>query len=156
MVPGMEPPAVLDGPRVFSAGDLAGGRFEIEAHIASGGMGEVYRALDRKLQRRVALKVLPVHLSSRQDFRERLEREARATSSLNHPHICSLYDFGYDGATGYLVMEYLEGETLRDRMAAGDARLRRWLPSPARSRRRSKPLIRAISSIGTSSRRTSS
>ena len=76
MLPGMGPATAYDEPRVFAAGDLAGGRFEIEEHVASGGMVEVYRALDRKLDRRVAVKVLPAHVSNRPDFRERLERDA--------------------------------------------------------------------------------
>jgi serine/threonine protein kinase len=103
----------------FTPGDLLGGRFEIQQHIATGGMGEVYRARDRNLDRDVALKVLPPHLSARADLVERLKREARAISSLNHPNICSLYDFCWHGDTGYLVMEYLEGKTLRDRIASG-------------------------------------
>lgn len=103
----------------FSPGDLVGDRFEIRQHIATGGMGEVYRARDRNLDRDVALKFLPPHLSARRDLVERLKREARAISSLNHPNICSLYDFCWHGDTGYLVMEYLEGETLRERIAAG-------------------------------------
>jgi len=82
-------------------------------------MGEVYQALDTRLDRTVAVKILPEHLSQNSEARQRLEREARAISSLNHPNICVLYDVGLEGGTEYLVMEYLEGETLADRLAKG-------------------------------------
>jgi eukaryotic-like serine/threonine-protein kinase len=82
-------------------------------------MGEVYRARDRRLERDVAIKVLPAHLSSSAQFRERFEREARAISQLNHPHICVLHDVGHENGTSYLVMELLEGESLADRLAKG-------------------------------------
>jgi serine/threonine protein kinase/TolB-like protein/Tfp pilus assembly protein PilF len=82
-------------------------------------MGEVYRARDTRLERTVAIKVLPAHLSSDPDRRERFDREARAISSLNHPHICILHDVGHQDGTSYLVMEYLEGETLADRLTKG-------------------------------------
>ena len=80
-------------------------------------MGEVYRARDTRLGRTVALKVLPPDAAADPDRQRRLETEARAASALNHPHICALFDIGSDGATNYLVMEYLEGETLAARMA---------------------------------------
>jgi serine/threonine protein kinase/tetratricopeptide (TPR) repeat protein len=82
-------------------------------------MGEVYRARDTRLERTVAIKVLPAHLSSDPDRRERFDREARAISSLNHPHICTLHDVGHQDGTSYLVMEFLEGETLADRLNKG-------------------------------------
>ena len=82
-------------------------------------MGEVYRARDTRLERTVAIKVLPAHLSSDPDRRERFDREARAISSLNHPHICILHDVGHQDGTSYLVMEFLEGETLADRLTKG-------------------------------------
>jgi Tol biopolymer transport system component len=82
-------------------------------------MGEVYRARDTRLNRTVAIKVLPMHLADRPDLRERFEREARSIASLNHPHICTLHDVGREGGTDYLVMEYLEGETLAARLAKG-------------------------------------
>jgi len=82
-------------------------------------MGEVYQALDTRLDRTVAVKILPEHLSQNPEARQRLEREARAISSLNHANICVLYDVGRQGETEYLVMEYLEGETLADRLAKG-------------------------------------
>jgi len=95
------------------------GPYEIVALIGSGGMGEVYRATDTRLARTVAVKVLPAHLSERPEARERFEREARAISSLNHPHICALYDVGQQDGVSFLVMEYLEGDTLGERVAKG-------------------------------------
>jgi len=95
------------------------GPYEIQSPLGAGGMGEVYRARDTRLNRTVAIKVLPVHLADRPELRERLEREARSIASLNHPHICTLYDIGREGGTDYLVMEYLEGETLASRLAKG-------------------------------------
>jgi eukaryotic-like serine/threonine-protein kinase len=95
------------------------GPYEIVAPIGAGGMGEVYRARDTRLERTVAVKVLPPHLSSSPESRQRFEREARTISQLSHPHICALYDVGREGETEYLVMEYLEGETLADRLARG-------------------------------------
>jgi len=83
-------------------------------------MGEVYRARDTRLGRDVAIKVLPERFISSPDFRQRFEREARAISSLQHPHICVLYDVGHDDAAGeYLVMEFLEGESVADRLGRG-------------------------------------
>ena len=82
-------------------------------------MGEVYRALDTRLDRSVAIKVLASHLSSSPELKQRMEREARAISSLNHPHICHLYDIGSQDGTDYLVMEFLEGETLAERIRKG-------------------------------------
>jgi eukaryotic-like serine/threonine-protein kinase len=94
------------------------GPYEIESPLGAGGMGEVYRARDTRLDRTVAIKILPSHLSS-PEARQRFEREARAISSLNHPHICTLHDIGQQDGTDYLVMEYLEGETLADRLRKG-------------------------------------
>jgi Tol biopolymer transport system component len=82
-------------------------------------MGEVYKARDTRLERTVAIKVLPQHLSSSPEIRQRFEREAKTISQLSHPHICALYDVGSEGETEYLVMELLEGETLSDRLAKG-------------------------------------
>ena len=82
-------------------------------------MGEVYRARDTRLNRTVAIKVLPRHLLERSDLRQRFEREARAIASLDHPHICALYDIGHEGATDFLVMQYLDGETLSQRLRRG-------------------------------------
>src|SRR5512135_680545 len=96
------------------------GPYEVSGNLGAGGMGEVYRATDTRLQRVVAIKVLPTHLSANADLRYRFEREARSISSLNHPHICHLYDIGSTpNGTDYLVMEYLEGETLAQRLERG-------------------------------------
>ncbi len=96
------------------------GPYEILSPLGAGGMGEVYRARDTRLGRDVAIKVLPERFSSSPDFRQRFEREARAISSLQHPHICVLYDIGHDDAAGeYLVMEFLEGETVAERLKRG-------------------------------------
>lgn len=95
------------------------GPYEIEAPLGAGGMGEVYRARDTRLERTVAIKVLPDHLSCNANSRQRFEREARAISSLNHPHICALYDVGSQDGIDFLVMEYLEGQTLADRLQKG-------------------------------------
>src|SRR6266542_2745412 len=92
------------------------GPYEILAPIGAGGMGEVYKARDTRLERTVAIKVLPERLSSSPEVRQRFEREAKTISQLSHPHICALYDAGHEGATEYLVMEYLEGETLTERL----------------------------------------
>ncbi|HET9406431.1 MAG TPA: protein kinase [Candidatus Sulfotelmatobacter sp.] len=95
------------------------GPYEIVAPLGAGGMGEVYRARDLRLDRSVAIKVLPAHLSQNAEAKERFDREARAISSLSHPNICHLYDVGQQNGTSYLVMEYLEGETLADRLLKG-------------------------------------
>jgi Tol biopolymer transport system component len=95
------------------------GPYEILAPLGAGGMGEVYRAKDTRLDRTVAVKVLPQHLSSSAEVRQRFEREAKAIAALSHPHICALYDVGREGETEYLVMELLEGETLATRLLKG-------------------------------------
>jgi serine/threonine protein kinase len=95
------------------------GPYEILSPIGAGGMGEVYRAKDTRLDRIVAIKILPVHLSTSSDFRQRFEREAKAVSILNHPNICTLHDIGQQNGTEYLVMEYIEGETLSSRLQKG-------------------------------------
>jgi eukaryotic-like serine/threonine-protein kinase len=95
------------------------GAYEVVSPIGAGGMGEVYKARDTRLDRTVAIKVLPDHFADRGALRERFEREAKTIASLNHPHICTLYDVGREGATDYLVMEYIEGETLAQRLAKG-------------------------------------
>src|SRR6266702_708209 len=95
------------------------GPYEVLSPLGAGGMGEVYKAKDTRLDRTVAVKVLPRHLSASSEVRQRFEREAKTISSLSHPHICALYDVGNQDGTEYLVMEYLEGETLADRLARG-------------------------------------
>src|ERR1700687_5594437 len=111
--------AILPGRRL--------GPYEILSAIGAGGMGEVYRARDTRLNRIVAVKVLPTHLADRSALRERFEREARTIASLNHPHICTLFDIGQQDRIDYLVMEYLEGETLSQRLAKGSLPLERVL-----------------------------
>jgi eukaryotic-like serine/threonine-protein kinase len=95
------------------------GPYELVAPIGAGGMGEVYRAKDTRLERTVAVKVLPAHLSSSPESRQRFEREAKTISQLSHPHICALYDVGNQDGVEFLVMEYLEGETLSERLLKG-------------------------------------
>ena len=95
------------------------GAYEILTLIGSGGMGEVYRARDTRLDRTVSIKVLSPQLAADPQLRERFDREARAISSLNHPHICVLHDVGRDGDVDFLVLEFLEGQTLAERLEAG-------------------------------------
>ncbi len=102
-----------------AAGSLVGhklGHYQIAALLGAGGMGDVYRARDPRLDRNVAIKVLPRHLSSLPDAMARFEREAKAVAALSHPNILAIYDFGYQDGTAYLVMELLEGATLRQRL----------------------------------------
>src|SRR5690348_3971831 len=95
------------------------GPYQIIGTLGVGGMGEVYRARDTRLDRTVAIKVLPEHSATRPEVRERFEREARAVSALSHPHICTLYDVGQQDGIDFLVMEYLEGESLAQRLEKG-------------------------------------
>jgi serine/threonine-protein kinase len=104
--------------RRFESGDQLG-RYVIDELLAVGGMGEVYRARDTRLDRTVVLKVLPESTAARPDWRARLEREARAVSRLNHPHVCALYDIGQQDDIDFLVMEHLTGETLAARLERG-------------------------------------
>src|SRR5918998_190731 len=110
----------------LSAGDKLG-PYEVLAPIGAGGMGEVYKARDKRLDRTVAIKVLPEHIAKREDLRARFEREARAVASLNHPHICTLHDVGKQDGVDFLVMEYLDGETLADRLERGPVPLEQVL-----------------------------
>jgi serine/threonine protein kinase len=102
----------------LSSGTLLG-PYEIQSPLGAGGMGEVYRARDTRLDRTVAIKILPEHLCSNPEAKQRFDREARAISSLSHPNICHLYDVGQHNGISYLVMEYLEGETLAERVRRG-------------------------------------
>src|SRR5580704_5301465 len=95
------------------------GPYEILSKLGAGGMGEVYRARDTRLDRDVAVKILPSHLSENAEAKQRFDREARTISSLNHSNICTLYDVGHQDGIDFLVMEYLEGETLADRLRKG-------------------------------------
>jgi serine/threonine protein kinase/Tol biopolymer transport system component len=109
--PAVQPKSLAIGSRL--------GPYEILARIGAGGMGEVYKARDARLNRIVAVKILPDHLADRAEHRERFDREARTIAGLNHPHICTLYDIGRQDGAAYLVMEYLEGETLAQRLVKG-------------------------------------
>ena len=95
------------------------GPYQVLAKLGEGGMGEVYRARDTRLDRVVAIKVLPAATAADPEFRARFEREARAISQLNHPHICTLFDVGEENGVSFLVMEHIEGDTLADRLAKG-------------------------------------
>jgi Tol biopolymer transport system component len=95
------------------------GPYEVISAAGAGGMGEVYRARDTRLDRTVAIKILPEHLSSNPEAKQRFDREAKAISSLTHPNICTLYDVGHQDGMDFLVMEYLEGQTLAERLVKG-------------------------------------
>ena len=95
------------------------GPFQIEAPLGAGGMGEVYKARDTRLDRTVAIKVLPEHVANDPDLKQRFEREARTVAALNHPHICTLHDIGTQDGIDFLVMEYLDGQTLAQRLEKG-------------------------------------
>src|SRR5688572_5203517 len=114
----------LPGPPIrvfFGILDIAAGSrigpYEIVAHVGAGGMGDVYRARDTRLDRDVAIKVLPPHVVKDPMARARFEREAKAIAALSHPNVLSIFDLGLAGETPYIVIELLEGETLRDRLA---------------------------------------
>ena len=95
------------------------GPYQIESPLGAGGMGEVYKATDTRLERTVAIKVLPAHVASDPERKSRFEREAKTVAALSHPHICPVFDVGREGETDFLVMEYLEGETLAERLQKG-------------------------------------
>ena len=109
------------------------GPYQILTAIGAGGMGEVYKARDTRLDRTVAVKILSPEIASSADARQRFEREAKTISQLSHPHICALYDVGQHDGTEYLVMEYLEGETLADRLLKG--------PLPPDQTRSTRPIV---------------
>jgi Tol biopolymer transport system component len=95
------------------------GPYEIVASVGAGGMGEVYKATDTRLNRTVAIKVMPPHFADNPDMKQRFDREAQTIAGLNHPSICTLHDVGAEAGVSFLVMEFLEGETLGDRIARG-------------------------------------
>src|SRR5579859_1417718 len=103
------------------------GPYEIVAPLGAGGMGEVYRARDTRLDRSVAIKILPAQFSSDPVRKQRFEREAKTISSLNHPHICVLHDVGSQDGINYLVMECVEGESLAKRLERGPLPLEQLL-----------------------------
>jgi serine/threonine protein kinase len=125
------------------------GPYEVVSPAGAGGMGEVYKARDPRLNRTVAIKVLPAHITERAELRERFEREARAIAAFNHPHICVVHDVGRHDEIDYLVMEYLEGETLADRIAKGRWRSTSLLLTVSRSRTPSIKHIDTALRIGT-------
>ncbi|HXZ26358.1 MAG TPA: serine/threonine-protein kinase, partial [Terriglobales bacterium] len=104
------------------------GPYEILSAAGAGGMGEVYRARDTRLERTVAIKILPAHLADDAGLRQRLDREAKAVATLSHPNICTLYDVGHQAGVDFLVMEYLEGETLDQRLQKGPLPPEQLLP----------------------------
>ena len=114
-----EPAVSLEPLRSFQTGHRIGGRFKIVEFIGAGGMGEVYKAEDERLGRFVAIKALNTHLAERPEFRQRLQKEARSICALNHPRICALYDLCWEGSQPFLVMEFLSGQTLAERLACG-------------------------------------
>jgi len=113
----------IPGATVSAAFQLPHGRtlgsYRIEGFIGAGGMGHVYRGRDTRLDRVVAIKILPNHLRESLEFQQRFEREARAISQLTHPNICTLYDIGRDDGIDFLVMEHVEGETIAARLSGG-------------------------------------
>ena len=125
------------------------GPYEILAAVGAGGMGEVYKACDTRLNRIVAIKVLLPHFTSEPDSKHRFDREARAIAALSHPHICSIFDVGHQDGTGFLVMEYLDGETLAQRLGGASCRSIRLSVTPSRSPTRSRQRTRVASSIAT-------
>ena len=131
------------------------GTFEIVRLLGAGGMGEVYLARDRQLDRSVAVKVLPAEVAGDPHRLARFEQEARAASALSHPNICHIYQLGEtpDGRR-YIAMEYVDGETLDERLIGHACRCARRSTSPSRSRPRSPPHMPPASSIATSSPRT--
>jgi predicted ATPase/tRNA A-37 threonylcarbamoyl transferase component Bud32 len=112
----------------FAPGELLADRFRIVNFLAAGGMGEVYRAKDTRLDRTVAIKVLPEHLSQKPDLRQRLEREARTISRLSHPNICTIYDVGEQRGRPFLAMEFIDGTTLRQQLTSGMIPMRKVIP----------------------------
>src|SRR5713226_9756523 len=95
------------------------GAYEIVSLVGSGGQGEVYKARDTRLNRFVAVKVLPEHVSNNIELKQRFEREAQTLASLSHPHICPIFDVGRQDGVDYIVMEFLEGQTLAERLEKG-------------------------------------
>ncbi len=139
----------------LSRGDHLG-PYEIVGLLGAGGMGEVYRARDPRLDREVAIKVLPEDVAGDRERLRRFEQEARAAGALNHPNILAVHDVGTHDGRPYLVTELLEGETLRERMGGAALPPRRPWSTPSRSPAVSPPPTTGASSTGTSSPRTCS
>src|SRR5215468_9397788 len=108
-----------DSPERLAPGEVLSARFRIINFLAAGGMGEVYKAEDLRLDRMVVLKFLSKELAEDRQSLERFRREAKAASALNHPNICTVYDFGEDAGRAFIAMEYLDGETLSARIQRG-------------------------------------
>ena len=138
-------------------GMLLSGRYRLDAQIGAGGMSTVYRAFDANLERRVAIKLLHREIAADSDQLERFRREARAVAQLSHPHIVGVIDAGEDEGRPYIVFEYVEGETLKERIRRARAGCRSTSRSPTRSRSpaRSAARTRTTSCTATSSPRTS-
>ena len=130
------------------------GRYEIRSQLGAGGMGEVYLALDTELDRTVALKILPEALASDPQRLQRFIQEAKAASALNHPHILTIYEIGDTGASRFIATEFIDGETLRQRISAGIKPVE-ILEIRFRPVARSQPLMPQASCIETSNPRTS-
>jgi serine/threonine protein kinase len=114
--PVWESAAELLDDRIRLAAGTCLGPYRLDRMVGAGGMGEVYRATNTRLDRTVAIKILPADVSTDAEFRERFDREAKAIAALSHPHICTLYDIGHHDTIDFLVLEYLEGETLAARL----------------------------------------
>jgi serine/threonine protein kinase len=125
------------------------GPYEILAPLGAGGMGEVYRARDMKLDRDVAIKVLPLSVAADPDSLARFEREAKAVAALSHPNILSIFDFGTQDGVSYAVMELLEGETLRGKLDAGPIPQKQAVDYALQVAGACPPLTRRASSTGT-------
>src|SRR5438874_694138 len=104
---------------MIPAGSSLSGRYEVREPLGAGGMGEVYTAQDLRLQREVAIKILPAHLASNEDALARFEQEARALAALSHPNILAIFDFGVDNGITFAVMELLVGDNLRALLSKG-------------------------------------
>ena len=131
------------------------GHYDVTALIGEGGMGQVYQATDTKLKRQVALKILPEAFSADPERLARFQREAEVLASLNHPNIAAIHGLEESEGIRALVLELIEGPTLADRIKRGPIPLDEACPSPSRSRRRLKPLMKQASSTATSSPPTS-
>jgi serine/threonine protein kinase len=137
------------------APDTRLGPYSIISLLGVGGMGEVYAAVDTRLHRKVAIKISPAHVAGDPEFRKRLEREAKSISSLNHPYICTLYDIGAQDGIDFLVLQYLEGTTLADRLAHEPLSLEEALRSGFKWPMCTMPRTNAASCTVNSSRATS-